>query len=226
MKSVSKSSKRLAIVSGSRGGIGHALMIELANRGYQACEIDIVKGLGIDITTSLKETFRSFTRECQEIGIVINCAGITGANSIKDPRKTMNAILRRQFEVNFFGMINVVKESLQYMRKGGSIVNVASKSASFATGDRLGYCASKGAVVSASRQMAVDLAPNIRVNSVSPGMIDTSMVGSLVKEMHNPHNLLRRKGTAEETAKFICDIADNEYATGQDYILDGGYCAV
>lgn len=218
--------KKLAIVSGSRGGIGQSLMIELANRGYQACEIDIVKGLGIDITTSLRETFKSFTKHGQAIGIVINCAGITGGNSIKDPRRKMDRVLRRQFEVNFFGMINVVKEALQYMRDGGVIVNVASKSASFALGDRLGYCASKGAVVSASRQMAVDLAPHIRVNSVSPGTIDTNFSGSIVKEMFTPHNLLKRKGTTDETAKFICDVAECEYATGQDYILDGGYCAV
>lgn len=218
--------RKLAIVSGSKGGIGQALMIELANRGYQACEIDIVKGLGIDITLSLKETFKSFTRDGQSIGIVINCAGITGPNSIKYPRKQMISILRRQMEINFYGMINVCKEALQYMRKGGAIVNVASKSASYALPNRLGYCASKGAVVSASRQMAVDLAPYIRVNSVSPGIIDTDFRGSVVKSMQKIPNLLKRKGTTEETAKFICDIAENKYATGQDYILDGGFSAV
>lgn len=162
----------------------------------------------------------------KEVVIVINCAGITGENSIKYPRKRMDAILRRQMEVNFFGMVNVCKEALQYMRKGGSIVNVASKSASHALPCRLGYCASKGAVVSASRQMAVDLAPNIRVNTISPGIIDTDMDNSVVKEMKEVPNLLKRKGTIWETAKFICDVAENKYITGQDFIIDGGYCAI
>ena len=74
--------------------------------------------------------------------------------------------------------------------------------------------------------MALDLAPNIRVNSVSPGMIDTNMRGSIVSGMDEVLNLLKRKGTPKEVAEFICDVAENEYITGQDFIIDGGYCAV
>ncbi len=218
--------KKLAIVSGSSGGIGHALMIELANRGYEACELDIVKDVGVDITASLEETFKSYTKGGKEISIVINCAGITRENSIKHQRRLMKARLDEIMKVNFWGVINVCKESLKYMRNGGAIVNVASKSASYGLPMRLGYCASKGAVVSASRQMAVDLAPSIRVNTVSPGIIDTDMKGSIVGEMGKVLNLLKRKGKSEEVAKLVCDVAENEYITGQDFIIDGGFSAV
>ena len=216
---------KLAIISGSEGGIGHALYFELAQRGYQVCGLDVVKDPKLDITASLQDTFKSFTRGGKEIAIVINCAGITRENSIKQRRKPMMAKLREQMEVNFFGAMNVCKESLKYMRNG-SIVNIASKSAFHALPNRLGYCASKGAMVSASKQMALDLAPHIRVNSVSPGQIDTDMPNSIVKETKVVNNLLKRKGTPEEVANFIINIAENKYVTGQDFIIDGGYCAV
>jgi len=212
--------RRLAIVSGSEGGIGHALMTELANRGYQACGIDIVKKPKVDITASLEEHFKQYSKH-GDIKLVINCAGITQEGSIEDDLDHV----KRVFDVNFFGVLNVCREAIKYMDRG-AIVNIASKSAFRALPRRLAYCASKGAVVSASKQMALDLAPNIRVNSVSPGMIDTNMRGSIVSGMDKVFNLLGRKGNPKEVAEFVCDVAENEYITGQDFIIDGGYCAV
>ena len=77
--------------------------------------------------------------------------------------------------------------------------------------------------------MALDLAPDIRVNTVSPGIIDTNMKNAMVadkKEELGKKTLVGRMGEASEVASFICDIAENEYITGQDFIIDGGYSAV
>lgn len=210
---------KIAVVSGSQGGIGHAVMIELASRGYQACGMDILGEPNIDVTYSLKEHFDEYIQR-GKIKLLVNCVGITQPDSIRNPQ-----FGKKIFAINYFGVINVCKTAVKYMKKG-SIVNVASKSASYALPDRLSYCASKGALVSASRQMAVDLTPDIRVNTVSPGIIDTDMNGSVVKEMKEVPNLLKRKGQPEEVAKFICDIAENPYVTGQDYIIDGGYSVI
>jgi len=216
---------KIAIVSGSDGGIGKALVNELTDRGYKVHGLDIVKEPKIDITRSLEKFFHQFNPVDGSIKVVVNCAGITRIDGVTWGAKNTLRSLREVFEVNYFGAMNVCIEATKYMVEG-SIINVASKSASYALRNRLGYCSSKGALVSASRQMAVDLAPNIRVNSVSPGTIDTSMRGSVVSDMKSANNLLNRKGTTKEVSKFICDIAENEYVTGQDYIIDGGYSAV
>lgn len=216
---------KVAIVSGHSGGIGHALMTELARRDYQACGMDLVKEPKIDITASLESHFESFNK-LGDIKLIVNCAGITRQGGIKD--KGIMKQIRGIFRINYFGVMNVCCEAVKWMKKG-AIVNVASKSASFALPERLGYCASKGAVVSASRQMALDLAPNIRVNTVSPGTIDTNMKNAMVankKEELSKKTLVGRMGEADEVASFICDIAENEYITGQDFIIDGGYSAV
>lgn len=217
--------KKVAVISGFQGGIGHALSVELARRGWQTCGMDIVKEPKIDITASLESHFEDFNED-GEIRLVVNCAGITRRGSIKD-EYIMNQI-KEIFRINYFGVMNVCHEAVKWMKKG-AIINIASKSASFALPERLGYCASKGAVVAASRQMALDLAPNIRVNTISPGIIDTNMKNAMVaskKEELEKETLVKRMGEPEEVASFICDVAENEYITGQDFIIDGGYTAI
>ena len=214
---------KVAIVSGSDGGIGQATMKELKARDYKVYGLDIVKGN--DITKSLEKWFHRFNPVDGRIKIVVNCAGVTRIDGVGWGAKNVLRSLREVFEVNYFGAMNVCIEACKYIKRG-AIINVASKSASYALKNRLGYCSSKGALVSASRQMALDLSPNIRVNSVSPGIIDTRMKGSNVAKMMKANNFVGRKGKSDEVAKFICDIAENEYLTGHDYIIDGGYCAV
>ena len=119
-------------------------------------------------------------------------------------------------------MLRVIQWALKKM-DSGVIINIASKSWQKPIANRLAYCVSKGAVVSASKQLALDLAPNIRVNSISPGTIDTQMPGSVVSDMETPPNLLQRKGKVEEVAKLVYDVAENKYITGQDIRIDGGY---
>lgn len=198
------------IVTGSQNGIGKALVKEGKARGY--------KVIGYDI-----ETRGDITKEIEldvKPDILINCAGITAGGWIKDDFIVDQC--KEVFEVNVFGMINVINWALKYMDKG-AIINIASKSANKPLRNRLAYCVSKGAVVALSRQLALDLSPHIRVNSISPGTIDTEMPGSVVSTIDKPYNLLGIKGTVEEVAKLTYDIAENNYITGQDIRIDGGY---
>ena len=110
-----------------------------------------------------------------------------------------------------------------------SIVLIASTSATNSDGGRLGYSSSKAALIAASKTLARELGPKgVRVNSVSPGLIDSEMVDSTID--HQQLNTLKarlfleRLGSAEEVAKVIQFLASNDssYITGQNILIDGG----
>lgn len=120
-------------------------------------------------------------------------------------------------------------------RTGGAIVNVSSVSAHIAQPNRWTYNAAKGAVAQLTRCMAMDLAPEIRVNSVSPGWIWTREVDKAAdydREKWGPvwgkFHLLRRLGTTEEIAAPVVFLLSEEasFITGTDLFVDGGYLAM
>jgi NAD(P)-dependent dehydrogenase (short-subunit alcohol dehydrogenase family) len=110
-----------------------------------------------------------------------------------------------------------------------NIVNVASISGLQGYSQHTVYCTSKGAVVNLTRSMAIELAPNVRVNCVCPGLIDTDMARSEFGDMEEEREWypLRRIGTADEVAKAITYLAsaDAGFVTGSALVIDGGATA-
>ncbi|MEM2714533.1 MAG: SDR family oxidoreductase, partial [Candidatus Bathyarchaeia archaeon] len=115
----------------------------------------------------------------------------------------------------------------------GSIVNISSLTALIAL-PGVGYTASKGAVLAVTRLCAIDYAKhNIRINSISPGFIDTPLLQSIWKEApEHAKELLKsvplgRLGRPEEVASLITFLLSDEasYITGANIIIDGGYIA-
>lgn len=198
------------VITGAGNGIGKALFELSKSRGYNAISYDISRKM--DITKPIELEVKP--------DILANCAGITAGGWIKD--EFIVEQTKKILEVNLFGMMNMIRWAVEKMDTG-AIINIASKSAFRPIKNRLAYCVSKGAVVSLSKQLALDLAPHIRVNSISPGTVDTGMPGSLVSTLDEIDNLVERKGTPEEVAKFILDVAENKYITGQDFVIDGGF---
>lgn len=117
----------------------------------------------------------------------------------------------------------------------GSIVNMSSISSQIAQPERWTYNAAKGAVVQLTRCMAMDFAPEIRVNTVSPGWIWTREVDKAAgfdREKWEPvwgkFHLLRRLGRVEEVASATAFLLsdDASFITGSDLFVDGGYLAM
>lgn len=143
----------------------------------------------------------------------------------------------RMFNVGPIGYASMVKYCTPHMKKQkkGAVINMSSISAHIAQPNRWTYNAAKGAVVQLTRCMAMDLAPEIRVNTVSPAWIWTREVDKAAnydREKWGPvwgkFHLLRRLGEVEEVASAAAFLLsdDASFITGSDLFVDGGYLAM
>lgn len=114
-------------------------------------------------------------------------------------------------------------------RKGSAIVNIASTTGTLRPAPAvIGYGVAKAGVMSITRSFAVALAPEIRVNCVAPGFIDTDMTAAAAQSFRDAQierTLLKRLGTAEEVAETVAFLTGpaSSYITGECIIIDGGH---
>ncbi|MEO0673108.1 MAG: SDR family NAD(P)-dependent oxidoreductase [Pseudomonadota bacterium] len=135
----------------------------------------------------------------------------------------------RVMDLNATSFIRIVKEALPHMPGGGSIIGIASQAARDGGGPgAVAYGASKGAMMTATRGLAKELGPAIRVNAVCPGMIDTDFHNTFTKPEVRKHvasiTPLRREGTSEDVANLVAYLASDEAAfiTGANIDINGG----
>src|ERR1700704_5509924 len=193
---------KIAIVTGATSGIGDAtarLLVKegakvvLVARGQENGEslmADPGQDHSIFVPGDVSEpsTATRAIEAAERLGgadILVNNAGIDFTSDLLD---TDLADVRRIFEVNFVGSFLMLTEAARAMRgRGGSIVNVSSRTASVGVRTMTVYGASKGALNSLSRGAAIELAPHgIRVNVVAPGLTQTAMVSAWLSAQKEP----------------------------------------
>ncbi|HTU47015.1 MAG TPA: SDR family oxidoreductase [Bryobacteraceae bacterium] len=239
---------KIALITGAASGIGEATARTFAEAGARVLIVDLnaeharqvassIAGsepYSCDVTdeTQVARLFASIT----ELDIVVNCAGIGMVGSIEE---TGLAEFQRLFRVNVEGTFLVTRAAIPLLSKvRGSVVNIGSVAGLVGIKRRFAYCATKGAIVAMTRQLAVDYPIQIRVNCIAPGTVDTPFVEAYLEKYHrhekekvrlelNERQPLGRLGTPEEIAHlalYICSPAA-DFMSGSVVTIDGGWTA-
>lgn len=186
-----------------------------------------------EAVAKIGEREKSLLREQQaHIDILINSAGVYAEQRLENMTEADYAAI---MDTNVKGTLLLTQACLPLMYGGGSIINIASDAGVSGNYGCPVYCASKGAVVSLTRALALDLAPQIRVNCVCPADVDTPLLARQLVDANGGYTLadmeasypLGRIGRAEEIAHAICSVASpaNSFMTGSIITVDGGITA-
>jgi len=240
--------KRVLITGGTRG-IGRAAADAFLAEGAKV----VVSGSNEESTSSVVGAVSntnltgvagdvSIVADCEHIvqtaidnmlglDILVNSAGVFQPSTIEE---TDEDLWNRIMDINVRGSYFCSRAAVDELRKNsGCIVHLGSESGINGYGGSTAYCASKGAIVNLTRSMAMELAPQIRVNSVCPGVVDTDMAragfaidGDQEKGMQHQRQSypLQRVATASEIAASILYLSseDARFITGESLVIDGG----
>lgn len=227
-----------AVITGGTRGIGFATAKLFAEHGYTVTalwahgEEDAKRAQEALPNVSFMRADVSSERDVERVfgglervDVLVNNAGISRFSQVQDiPWESWREIM----DVNAGGTFLCVKHAVKKMlEKGGAIVNVASVWGQTGGSCESAYSASKGAVIAFTKAVAKELAPShIRVNCVSPGIIDTKMNANLSEEARAAfceEVALGREGSAEEVARAVLFLAEHGYITGEILSVNGGY---
>ena len=159
------------------------------------------------------------------LDVLVNNAGVTRVIAHRDLGAASVEVWREIFEVNVFGTWGLCVAAMDALRKArGSIVNVSSVAGLRATGSSIPYAASKASLNHLTVLLAKVVGPEVRVNAVAPGLIDTPWTESWEAQRSyvRSHAPLARSGTPDDVADVIATLATTPYVTGQVVTVDGG----
>ncbi|UOQ43251.1 SDR family oxidoreductase [Halobacillus salinarum] len=234
----------IVLITGASNGIGRKLALSYASEGAAVitCDIDEEHGRQLvgeirdqggsgyfyrcDVSQpeQIKQLMTTITHEIGVISILINNAGISRFKSMFDQSDTewdeiLNTNLRSVYLFSKHAAARWKEKQLH-----GRIVNMASTRAFMSEPDSEGYAASKGGIIALTHALAASLAQyKIRVNSISPGWIQTNHYDELRAKDHHQH-LSKRVGSPQDITKacFYLTDEENDFVTAENLVIDGG----
>ncbi len=228
--------KKVLVTGGTRG-IGRAIALAFLKKGYRVCvtyskdEESASRSAALGLETyktdvANEEEVHALFAKIGSVDILVNNAGVSLIKQIQD---VTYAEYDRLMSVNMGGAFLCAREAAKGMiDKGkGLIVNVSSVWGEVGGSCESVYSASKAALIGFSKALAKELGwSGVRVNSVSPGVIDTPMNAHFSKEEMDgirEEIPMGRIGTGEDIAKAVLFLEENEYITGIDLPVNGGF---
>jgi NAD(P)-dependent dehydrogenase (short-subunit alcohol dehydrogenase family) len=246
--------RMISIVTGAASGMGRDIAIRQAEDGFLVYALDVdthglqetkrISGSDMKIFTcdvsdpdEVSKIFEDVDDSGQEIRNYVAAAGI--GLYCKFDEMTHEQMLRL-INVNLIGVLEPARQALPRMKSGASMVFIASVQATHSLYEAVVYAATKGAVVTAARTLALEAGERgIRVNSIAPGTIDTPMLQRDLAKMNreeqgefmlkvNSANALGRVGTAKDVSDLVTYLLSDKaaYVTAANVYVDGGFSAV
>ena len=239
---------KVALITGAGSGIGLQTALLFSEEGAAVVCVDVNEKAARDAAAKLKKAIPvkadvSKAADCQQmvaaaerqfgkLNVLFNNAGIMHSDD-DDSEKTSEQVWDLTMDINAKGVFLGCKYGIPALKRagGGSIINTASFVAKMgAATPQIAYTASKGAVLSMTRELAVIHArQNIRVNALCPGPLKTELLMSFLntdakKQRRLVHIPMGRFGEAHEIAKAVLFLASDEssYVTGTEFLVDGG----
>ncbi len=238
---------KIFIITGGGTGVGKATALKLGDKGaklvinYSNSETEakkVVKEItekgGIafafkanvanehEVNEMIHQTIAQFGR----LDGLVNNASITAQIPMHDLESATDDVWDSLYDVNVKGMFHCVKAAVPHMKKqkSGAIVNVGSVAGKTGIGSSIPYAATKAAIHTMTKSLAIALAPHIRVNCISPGAVDTRWWSGNEDKMYQlAGNLpLQRISSPEDIADAILFQLKQESVTGQVFTIDNG----
>jgi 3-oxoacyl-[acyl-carrier protein] reductase len=239
--------KKTALITGSATGIGRSAAWQLADRGYQVvvnysrsekdaeetaqgvrdrgAEVLVIKtdvANDHDVRSMIDATVNRFGG----LDVLVNNAGTTHFIAHTDLEAVTEQVWNDILNVNVKGLFSCCRAAMPHLKKtNGNIVNVASVAGLAGSGSSIPYAASKGAVITLTKSLARAFAPEVRVNAVAPGPVQTRWLADHQDMVESAMALtpMKRPSSPDDIADAIVFLADvSTLMTGQVVVIDGG----
>lgn len=244
---INTSNERVALITGSTSGIGKAIASQLLSEGFNvvyhskssvdagralaqshlsACYIQADLSSQKDISNLVSQILDRYGR----LDVLINNAGINALIPHSSLKEASPDIWRELYEVNVIAAWSLISEAEGALRstslkdKPSNIVNISSHAGIRPKGGSIPYAVSKAALNHMTKLLALSLSPEIRVNAIAPGLVDTPMTENWIEaqKLWREKSPMKRGAQPEEIAKLASMLITNDYLTGEVILSDGG----